>query len=64
MHFVVKGNIYHQQTPACQNIFPLKQKRALKNERKSMWNSKMKLSAFQIQYHQPGAWCQDNAVAL
>lgn len=42
MHFVVKGNIYHQQTPACQNMVPPKQKRALKMTEKACaiqrWN--------------------------
>lgn len=35
MCFVVKGNIYHHQTPACQNMFPLKQKIALKMREKT-----------------------------
>lgn len=30
MHFVVKGNIYHHQTLACQNMLPPKHKKALK----------------------------------
>lgn len=28
MHFVLKGNIYHHQTPACQNMFSPKHKKS------------------------------------
>lgn len=27
MHILLKGNIYHHQTPTCQNMFPPKHKK-------------------------------------
>lgn len=62
MHFVVKGNIYHHQTPACQNMFPPKHKKGLKlREKHVQFKDEMKCSKdFQSVYHQPRARCQDN----
>lgn len=62
MYFVVKGNIYHHQTPACQNMFASKHKKALKlREKHVQFKDEMKfLKAFQSVYHQPRDRCQDN----